>query len=79
MIAQGMRDFEDQLLTYPDCRHDDLLDALAYSLDIIDAPNKKIVRDRDAEEKVDEFAEEMNRNFAKVREAREGVNQDAFY
>jgi predicted phage terminase large subunit-like protein len=79
MVAQGMRDFEDQLLTYPDCRHDDILDALAYALDIIDAPNKKYAQDRDRDEPVDEFAEEMRGAFAKIREAREGYNQDAFF
>lgn len=78
-LSQGMTDFEDQLLSYPDCQHDDLLDALAYTLDKADAPSKKYSRADEEEEPKDEFESEMNRTFSRMREIRGEGNADQFY
>jgi len=49
LLGQGMRELESDLTNYPDIDNDDVLDSLAYQLDEMDLPNKKIQRDNEPE------------------------------
>ncbi len=56
-LGEGQTNLEDQLLTYPQCDFDDILDSLAYHIDIRVIPKK--VDDRWQPEVEESFAKEM--------------------
>ena len=43
-IVANIQQLEDELLRFPRGKHDDVVDALSYALDIIYAPNRKVTR-----------------------------------
>jgi hypothetical protein len=78
-----MKAFEDQLLQYPDSRRDDMLDSLAYQLDIRRIPKRKgkiiLPSGREFIPNIQEsFGKEIDAIIAKRRE-REEVFQDGYY
>jgi len=75
LLCQGMKELENDLLNYPDVDSSDLLDALAYQLDVADTPRKKIIPDFEPE--IEEgFEEEMNKMLG-LDQPEEGM--DAYF
>jgi len=72
LLKQGMKDFENQLIEYPDVDNKDMLDSLAYQLIKMELPNKKGIRElevnveptfEDEMNKATEFYESRKENF----------------
>lgn len=82
LIGPNMPVFEQQLLEYPDSRRDDMLDSLAYQLDIRRLPKRKgkiiLPSGREFEPSVEEsFEKEMDDFYRAKRNRYEEANQDA--
>jgi hypothetical protein len=74
-IGKGMKDLEDQILNYPDVKHDHLLVALAYVLDVMDVPSKRFQRQADElPTKESELWEEIDRAKQKQQRAKEAYD-----
>ena len=78
LIGEGMLTLEDRLMNYPDCPKD-LLDALAYVLQVMNPPKRSIERERNlGNDREDDFEEEMKRNFVYPRETEARFNDAIF-
>lgn len=83
-IGRNQKSFQDQVLTFPQptTGRDDMIDSLAYQLDIRRIPKRKskliLPSGREWEPSIEEsFEREMDGVMAKVKSNREGLNNDA--
>lgn len=84
LVGPNMPAFEKQLLEYPDSTRDDMLDSLAYQLDIRRLPKRKgkivLPSGREFEPSIGaEFEKEMDRFYELKRERDDWRNADANY
>jgi hypothetical protein len=78
-IHPNQKILEDQLLQYPQITHDDVLDSLAYHLDILHVP-KEVERPRFEPQIEPGFDKEFNEYMEGVRsKSNQGVDYDASY
>lgn len=84
LIGPNMPVFEQQLLEYPDSKRDDMLDSLAYQLDIRRLPRRKgkiiLPSGREFEPNIEEsFSKEMDEILRRKSDREEGVFQDGYF
>lgn len=85
-VGKNQREFIDQLLTFPQTStgRDDMIDSLAYHLDIRRVPKRKskliLPSGREWVPSIEEsFEREMDQVLAKARGNREGIDNDSLY
>jgi len=67
-LHESQKELYDQLITYPTCKHDDMVDALASQLEIV-SPGKKVAQDLPK----NCFLADWNKHIAKV--GRKGIGE----
>jgi len=78
LFGEGMKELENQALSYPDCNYVDMLDALAYVLKVMIPPKRGIKRSA-TEESEDEFEAELSRITALHNIADRSMYDDLAY
>ncbi len=77
-LNQGLTLFEDRILNYPDCAYDDMLDAFAYLLKVMNPPSHEEFLERKKSKNPDPW-DEMKRNIALIEGVNQGENYDHIF
>ncbi|GAF98965.1 unnamed protein product, partial [marine sediment metagenome] len=72
----GQADLENQIVEYPDCENKDILDSLAYQIQVNHVPNRRYEREP-SPTSVESFEQEMERAVRLVRQKE--VNHDQIF